>query len=372
MRWFRRGERKAESHNVRELIARRQYARALELLRAGLQKKPGDRRLRLELSETLIVSGQTSQAVEVLLPLADDLVRQGFMGQARVVLKRAQDLEPGRSEVEERLDALDEMQRAVVRRRPASGPEAPEEPAGEPVPSLALPQGDVGGPQGRAEVEDSAPLPVSDAADEDQTAAIAAPDEDEMEIPLDNVLDSLDNSEAPHGSAADTEHPAPPDRAAVAGSRLFRALAPEEAAALLTELRPLTCEPGEILITEGEHAHSLLLIESGSVLVFVKNKAGRNVKVSALEAGDFFGEIAALTGTRRTATVTAATHCRLLVADKAMVESLVSSHPQVRQLLEQSFEQRVSDEQASAIRGKRLRRRMPSDRKRRRTAKKST
>ena len=374
MSWFRRGERKAESHNIRELIVRRQYARALELLRAGLQKKPGDRRLRLELSETLILSGQASGAVEVLLPLADDLVRQGFMGQARVVLKRAQDLERGRPDVEERLDALDQIQRVSERPRPAASAEAVEDhPGGEPPVSPA-PTGDaepVPSPVAAAVPAAEPPAPVPDRGEDDHRARIAAPgdDDDEVEIPLDSFLDSADTSPVLDGSAPDADSKAPPPRAQVAESRLLSALSPEVTAALMAELRPLSCEPGEIVITEGEQAHSLHLIESGSVLVFVKDKAGRNVKVRALEAGDFFGEIAALTGTRRTATVTAATHCKLLVADKALVEVLVASHPQVRQLLAESFEQRLGDERATAVRGKRLRRRMPSQGKRRGTKK---
>jgi CRP-like cAMP-binding protein len=350
MRWFRKGERKAESDNVRELISRRQYARALELLRASLQKKPGDRRLRLELSETLILSGQATQAVEVLLPLADDLVRQGFIGQARVVLKRAQDLEPGRSDVEERLDALEEIRRGSEYHRPAGMPRViGEPPAVEPPEPLALPGED-----------EAVPTPdTADASPAEPARVVASVEEnDDVEIPLDDVLDSSDTGPDLDGSVPE--------------SRLLRALSPDVAAALMSELRPLSCEPGEIVITEGEQAHSLHLIESGSVLVSVKDKAGRNVKVRSLEAGDFFGEIAALTGTRRTATVTAATHCRLLVAEKALVEVLVASHPQVRQLLAESFEERLGDERATAVRGKRLRRRMPSESKRRRTTKKTS
>jgi hypothetical protein len=349
MRWFRKGERKAESDNVRELISRRQYARALELLRASLQKKPGDRRLRLELSETLILSGQAAQAVEVLLPLADDLVRQGFIGQARVVLKRAQDLEPGRSDVEERLDALDEIRRGSEYHRPAGMPKVIGEPSAvEPPEPIAPPEED-----------EAVPTPdTADASPAEPARVVASVEEnDDVEIPLDDVLDSSDTPDL-DGSVPE--------------SRLLRALSPDVAAALMSELRPLSCEPGEIVITEGEQAHSLHLIESGSVLISVKDKAGRNVKVRSLEAGDFFGEIAALTGTRRTATVTAATHCRLLVAEKPLVEVLVASHPQVRQLLAESFEERLGDERATAVRGKRLRRRMPSDRKRRRTTKKTS
>src|SRR5262245_16945005 len=272
MRWFRKGERKAETDNVRELISRRQYARALELLRASLQKKPSDRRLRLELSETLILSGQATQAVEVLLPLADDLVRQGFIGQARVVLKRAQDLEPGRSDVEERLDALEEIRRGSEYRRPAGMPKViGEAPAAEPPEPLPPPGED-----------EAVPTPdTADAPPAEPARVVASVEDNDVEIPLDDVLDSSDT-----GSDMDGRVPE---------SRLLRALSPEVAAALMSELRPLSCEPGEIVITEGEQAHSLHLIESGSVLVSVKDKAGRNVKVRSLEAGDFFGEIAALT-----------------------------------------------------------------------------
>ena len=44
-------------------------------------------------------------------------------------------------------------------------------------------------------------------------------------------------------------------------------------------LKLRTCEPGAIVVTEGEIGHSLFTITSGHVKVFIANPDGRNFEV---------------------------------------------------------------------------------------------
>ena len=87
--------------------------------------------------------------------------------------------------------------------------------------------------------------------------------------------------------------------------------------------------PGEVVFSEGELGDSLYVLASGTANVFVKDEAGHNAKVRALGDGDFFGEIALVTGGPRTATVTTAEPCEVLRLERSTVESLAERFPAI-------------------------------------------
>ena len=84
--------------------------------------------------------------------------------------------------------------------------------------------------------------------------------------------------------------------------------------------------------------------------MFVRDPASRNVGLCELGEGSFFGEISTLSGRPRTATVTAAAHCELLMLDRTALDALTGAHPHVRAVLEQAYIERAGDEGAAAIR----------------------
>lgn len=73
---------------------------------------------------------------------------------------------------------------------------------------------------------------------------------------------------------------------------------------LAAQLRPLTAAPGAILMRQGEHAVSFLLIESGRVQVSHTGAEGLHA-VADVQEGMIVGEIALMRETPRTATVIA-------------------------------------------------------------------
>ena len=104
-------------------------------------------------------------------------------------------------------------------------------------------------------------------------------------------------------------------------------------------------------VTEGEPGQSLFVLTTGTVKVFVRDPAGRNVALCPLGEGAFFGEIATLSGRPRSATVTAASRCELLELDKATLDAILKVHPRVRDVLEEHYIARASDPEAAVIRG---------------------
>ena len=114
---------RSKEDDVVSLIAAKKYARAIEVLKVQLQKKGANPSLRMQLADVLILADKKSEAVALLLPLADQYARDGFAAKAVSVLKKIQKVDPGRRDVDQRLARqIEEKQReaAVVLPRPDS------------------------------------------------------------------------------------------------------------------------------------------------------------------------------------------------------------------------------------------------------------
>ncbi len=97
---------KSRTPGPASLLQRRGYEKAIAEIRAELQKRKKDERLRLQLADMLVLVGKPKEAVEVLNALADDLAWDGFAAKGIAVLKKIEKIDPGRSEVEEKLAYL--------------------------------------------------------------------------------------------------------------------------------------------------------------------------------------------------------------------------------------------------------------------------
>lgn len=69
---------------------------------------------------------------------------------------------------------------------------------------------------------------------------------------------------------------------------------------------------GEVIIRQRETTDDLYLIEVGQAVVQVGGRDGQPVTLATLGPGDYFGEIALITGVERTADVIALTAMTLL------------------------------------------------------------
>ena len=85
----------------------------------------------------------------------------------------------------------------------------------------------------------------------------------------------------------------------------------------------------------------MLILTSGKVKAYVRTPSGKSTKVQEFEEGDFFGEIAVLTGKPRTATLTAAERCDCLELDRATLDEITSAYPRVREVLREFQEKRA-------------------------------
>ncbi|NLS19301.1 cyclic nucleotide-binding domain-containing protein [Rhizobium sp. P40RR-XXII] len=105
---------------------------------------------------------------------------------------------------------------------------------------------------------------------------------------------------------------------------MFAELDDNEHEELLLLFRPRSASPGDRVIRIGDRGDSMFFIASGAVEVQVEDDEIR------LGAGAFFGEMALLTGARRTADVVAVDFCQLFVLDRRDFNLFMSRHPQLR------------------------------------------
>src|SRR5262245_32954458 len=116
------GFRQSKTEDVGALIAKKNYARAIEVIKGQLQSGKPDDRLRLQLADVLALAGKGREANAILEPLADEYARDGFAAKAISVLKKMQKNDPARRGIENRLASLIEskQRQATVTAAPAS------------------------------------------------------------------------------------------------------------------------------------------------------------------------------------------------------------------------------------------------------------
>jgi DHA3 family macrolide efflux protein-like MFS transporter len=102
------------------------------------------------------------------------------------------------------------------------------------------------------------------------------------------------------------------------------ALSQAERGHLMTEGRVLEVQPGIKLIQSGETGDSAFFVLAGKAVAGIAGGPGGYHSLSNMTAGDYFGEIAALTGAARTADVVAEEATQLLQVPAALLRRLMA------------------------------------------------
>jgi CRP-like cAMP-binding protein len=124
---------------------------------------------------------------------------------------------------------------------------------------------------------------------------------------------------------------------------VFRSLEPDEAARLLAGAERRTYEPGQRIVERGGPGDAMFIVRQGAVQVPVVSEAGERRLTAYLGPGDFFGEMALLTGEPRAASARAATTVTLGRISRADFDLLMQTRPEVRERIWQAYGQRVFD-----------------------------
>ncbi|HVT01913.1 MAG TPA: cyclic nucleotide-binding domain-containing protein [Thermoanaerobaculia bacterium] len=288
LNWLRPAE-DQPTDDVNVLIARKDYPRAIQILRAQLDKDRHNVFVRQQLAEVFIAAGDTKLGVGILEELADDFARNGFAAKSIALLKKIQRVDPSRATTEDRLaQAIQTKEAGEAKRSTLLRGSQPKDL--RPAPERA---------------------PESVPSDHDGNAAVPKA----LTTPL------------------------------------FRSFRAEELVPVIQSFQLRSFEPGDIIVNEGEKGGSLFIMTSGTAKAFVRNAHGQQRKVREMIDGDFFGEISMLQGGARTATITAATPCEALELEREQVMKLARNHPHILRTLEKfSGLRQDSDAEAAARR----------------------
>jgi voltage-gated potassium channel len=106
----------------------------------------------------------------------------------------------------------------------------------------------------------------------------------------------------------------------------FKSLMAPRIADLVRVLRPRFAQPGDIILRKGDEGDSMFIIASGEVEV----EFGGARDPVLLGPGQFFGELALIERTTRTATVRADDECKLLELNGKDFHELARHHPELK------------------------------------------
>lgn|SRR5689334_23200848 len=117
---------------------------------------------------------------------------------------------------------------------------------------------------------------------------------------------------------------------------LFADCTSREIAQVASVADELTLEAGRVMAQEFADGHEFVVIIDGVAGVQRSDR-----RIAKLQAGDFFGEIALLTGLPRTASVVAITRVRALVIEGHAFLRLLEDAPAIRAKVERALAERL-------------------------------
>ena len=130
----------------------------------------------------------------------------------------------------------------------------------------------------------------------------------------------------------------------LSGVALFASLSDTEKADLAEGLQYAPFARGDVITKQGNVAHWLYIISFGEAeVLYEPPNAGMPRVVGTIRAGEFFGEMALLSGDARSATVIAKTDVECYRLDRAAFQALLGARPELAEEVKRMVSSRNSD-----------------------------
>jgi small-conductance mechanosensitive channel/CRP-like cAMP-binding protein len=150
----------------------------------------------------------------------------------------------------------------------------------------------------------------------------------------------------PYPIQAEYRHPLPPPPSvqrcaeALASVPVFVPLDEGELARLSAACEQLSFGRGERIVHQGEPGDAMYVILEGTAIVSIADGNQAEREVARLSRGEFFGEMALLTGEPRSASVTAVDDLTVVVVHKDSLQSMLHNRPGLAQEMAEIVEAR--------------------------------
>jgi len=129
---------------------------------------------------------------------------------------------------------------------------------------------------------------------------------------------------------------------------IFGPLAPADRLIVSGQMLKVELRPGQIVFARGDAARNVYLVVSGSVRLSVFSVDGRLLSFKHANAGEIFGEIAALDGGQRTADAVALTRVVAMTLTKEQLDRLIETNLRVARAAIDWLCRRLRDTSAQA------------------------
>jgi serine/threonine protein kinase/CRP-like cAMP-binding protein len=139
----------------------------------------------------------------------------------------------------------------------------------------------------------------------------------------------------------------------LAKNPVFAVLSSNDRRELLTRAKMRRYRDEEIVVREGEVSEDMFFIKHGEVEVF-REDGGLPIFINKLREGEFFGEVAALHNSPRTASVRAMGEVELFSITKTDLEEILSREQRVRDLFEAAIQWRSAETKARMAESRRI------------------
>jgi CRP/FNR family cyclic AMP-dependent transcriptional regulator len=122
---------------------------------------------------------------------------------------------------------------------------------------------------------------------------------------------------------------------------LFQGLSADEMSALASSSSSRSFPKNTVVIHENDPADSLFIIESGKVKVYCSDKNGKEFIMNTQGEGDYFGELALLDDSSRSASVRTVEKSTFCIIYKDDFNRVLEEHPSIARKLIRNLSQRV-------------------------------
>ncbi len=124
---------------------------------------------------------------------------------------------------------------------------------------------------------------------------------------------------------------------------LFAGLAEDDKADIAERLQYAPFARGDVITKQGNKAHWLYILAYGEAEVLYEPPAGGARVIGAVRSGEFFGEMALISGDARGATVVAKTDVECYRLDRASVQELLLTRPEIAEEIQRVMGSRRPD-----------------------------
>lgn len=216
-----------------------------------------------------------------------------------------------------------------------------------------------GGSTALSQIVDAAELAIQDGIVEELILDVeeAAPEELDAEIEIEPEPEPVVAAPAPPPArpppspvqaapparppAAATAQPLPGRPPGLPTIPIFSDLGRDAFMALMQGMVLHRVDQGDAILREGESGQSFFVVASGRFSVTKRDERGESVLLAHLGEGDFFGEMALLSGAPRAATVAADAPSEVLEFKPEVLVSIARQHPQLAQSIRRFYRHRL-------------------------------